>query len=358
MRILLVGEFSGFHSTLKSGLTSLGNDVTLASTGDAWKKFDRDISILPDFENKNFEKIFRYFLPCINLKQLLGYDIVQFVNPAILSVINPFNAMMGRRIAKHSGKTFLSACGDDAFYLAGLKNLRYNPLEDAKAIDYRGHKMPVEYSWAQAWNRELAGMVNGIIPVMFDYAQAYRGHPDLNVRRTIPLPVNLEQLKYVGCNANKSAKIRVFHGLNREGFKGTRYVREAFAILKKRYSDCAEFIIGGHIPYNSYINYLSGFDIVVDQVNSYSCGLNGIIAMALGKVVVGGAEPESIIELGVPQSPVINITPNVADIVEKISTLIDARLKLESIGYESRIFAENHHDHIKISKKYLSEWLL
>lgn len=356
MKILLLGEFSGFHSTLKSGLMSLDYNVTLASTGDAWKKFNRDISILPDFKNKNIEKVFRYLFPCINLKQLYGYDIVQFVNPAILSVINPFNAMMGRQIARHSEKIFLSACGDDAYYLEGLKKLRYGPLVDAKAIDYRGHKMPVEYWWTQAWNRELAEMVNGIIPVMFEYAQAYRGYPNLKVRNTIPLPVNLEQLKYVGCNVNKTKKIRVFHGLNREGFKGTRYVREAFSILEKRYSGCAEFIIEGHIPYNFYISYLSEFDIVVDQVNSYSCGLNGIIAMALGKVVVGGAEPESITELGATTSPVVNVSPNVADIVGKIGALIEARGMLESIGYESRVFSESYHDHIKVSKKYLNEW--
>lgn len=357
MKILLVGEFSGFHATLKSGLVSLGCDVTLASTGDAWKKFDRDISILPNFTNKNIEKVFRYLMPCINLKKLYGYDLVQFVNPAILSVINPFNAMMGRQIIKYSGKSFLSACGDDAFYLEGLKNLRYNPLVDAKAIDYHGHKMPIEYAWTKAWNHELARKVNGIIPVMFDYAQAYRGHPELNVRRTIPLPANLEQLKYVGCATNKTRKIRVFHGLNREGFKGTGYVRAAFKILEQRYSDCAEFVIEGHIPYNSYLDYLSSFDIVVDQANSYSCGLNGIIAMALGKVVVGGGEPESILEFGASSSPVVNIIPDVTDIVEKLSALIDARLTLESRGFASRVFAEQHHDHIKISERYLQEWL-
>lgn len=356
MKILLVGEFSGFHSTLRSGLKTLGCDVTLASTGDSWKKFDRDISLLPNFDDKNVEKVFRYLLPCMNLKKLYGYDIVQFVNPAILSVINPFNAFMGRAIIKHSDKTFLSACGDDAYYLESLKNLRYNPLGDAKVIDYHGHKMPIEYWWCKSWNRELATKVNGIIPVMFDYAQAYRGNLGLNVRGTIPLPVNLDQLKYVGCARGKSKKIRIFHGLNREGFKGTRYVREAFSILESRYSGCAEFTIAGHIPYSSYISYLSGFDIVVDQVNSYSCGLNGVVAMALGKVVVGGAEIESVKELGASCSPVINILPNVADIVEKISVLIESKMNLESIGYDSRVFAETYHDYIKVSKSYLREW--
>lgn len=358
MKILLLGDFSGFHSTLKSGLCTLGYDVTLASTGDGWKKFDNDISLLPDFKSKNIEKLFRYLLPCKNFRQLYGYDVVQFVNPAILSVINPFNAIIGRQIVKRSGKTFLSACGDDAFYLEGIQYLRYSPLKDAKSIDYKNNKMPIEYWWTQAWNRELASKVNGIIPVMYDYAHAYRRHPYLNVRKSIPLPVNLQLIDYVGCNNNKSVKIRIFHGLNREGFKGTGYVREAFAILMKKYSDCADFVIEGHIPYNSYISYLSKFDIVIDQVNSYSCGLNGIIAMALGKVVVGGCEPESIQEFNEIYSPVINIVPSVNDIVEKISKLILNRHKLNDIGYKSRIFAEKHHCHIKIAEQYYKEWMI
>lgn len=358
MKILLIGEFSGFFSTLKSALNSIGYEVTLASTGDSWRKFQNDIHLIPRWGNETLENLHRYLLPAINQKKLFGYDVVQLINPAILSPVNPFNAMLGRKIIESSGKTFLSACGDDSYYFDSRKNLRYNPLDDAKDIDYKGKKLSIEYEWYKSWNRELAKKANGVIPVMYDYAQAYRNINGINLRKSIPLPVNLKKLKYIGSNNSKSKKLTVFHGLNREGYKGTKYVREAFNILQEKYTSKIDFIIGGQIPYTHYINYLAQFDIVVDQVNSYSSGMNGIIAMALGKVVVGGAEPESMNEFGLNKSPVINITPNTQDIVDKLTTLIENKINLESIGWESRQFVENNHDSVEIAKKYVQQWNL
>ena len=43
MKILLVGEYSRLHNSLKEGLQALGHQVTLISTGDDFKKFDSDI---------------------------------------------------------------------------------------------------------------------------------------------------------------------------------------------------------------------------------------------------------------------------------------------------------------------------
>ncbi len=356
MKILLVGEFSGFYTTLKSGLDALGYDVTFASTGNTWRKFPKDISLLPNIcTSKKMEDFFRYFLPSFNLKKMYGYDVVQFINPAILSPINPFNAFMGRNIVKNANRSYLSAAGDDAFYLESIQQLRYNPLDDARNIDYKGRKLSIEYSWYRNWNIELVTLVNGVIPVMYDYAQAYRSKSVEPLRNTIPLPIDLTKISYVGCGG-EGQKIRVVHGLNRSGYKGTNYVEEAFAILNRRYKECAEFIIQDKMPFDKYVTSLSGFDIIVDQVNSYSSGMNGLIGMALGKVVVGGAEPESLEEFGLSHSPVINITPNVEDIVNKLSTLIDQRKTLSEIGYESRKFAEANHDHIEIAKKYIKEW--
>lgn len=76
----------------------------------------------------------------------------------------------------------------------------------------------------------------------------------------------------------------------------------------------------------------------------------------MGRLLWGGAEPESLEEFGLSQSPTVNITPNVEDIVNKLSTLIDQRRTLSDIGYESRKFAEANHDHLEIAKKYIKEW--
>ena len=40
MRVLLIGEYSGFFLNLKKGLEKLGVDCTLAANGDGWKAIE------------------------------------------------------------------------------------------------------------------------------------------------------------------------------------------------------------------------------------------------------------------------------------------------------------------------------
>ena len=49
MKILLVGEFSRLHNSLKEGLLALGHEVILVNNGDGFKNFPADISIRAAF---------------------------------------------------------------------------------------------------------------------------------------------------------------------------------------------------------------------------------------------------------------------------------------------------------------------
>ena len=45
MKILLIGEYSNLHNSLKKGLIDLGHEVTLVSFGDGFKDFSSDIRL-------------------------------------------------------------------------------------------------------------------------------------------------------------------------------------------------------------------------------------------------------------------------------------------------------------------------
>ncbi len=45
MKILLIGEYSNVHWTLANGLRRLGHQVTVASSGDQFKGYCRDIDL-------------------------------------------------------------------------------------------------------------------------------------------------------------------------------------------------------------------------------------------------------------------------------------------------------------------------
>ena len=45
MKILLLGDYSNVHATLADGLRQLGHTVVVASDGDNWKGYPRDIDL-------------------------------------------------------------------------------------------------------------------------------------------------------------------------------------------------------------------------------------------------------------------------------------------------------------------------
>ena len=58
MRILLVGEYSRFHNSLKEGLQKLQHDVTLIGRADSFKNYPIDISLEATFFQKKIHNIF------------------------------------------------------------------------------------------------------------------------------------------------------------------------------------------------------------------------------------------------------------------------------------------------------------
>ena len=79
MKILLLGDYSNVHATLAEGLRALGHSVVVASDGDGWKDYPRDIDLRREFGLKgNMDFLCRLAKAMPSFR---GYDIVQFINP-------------------------------------------------------------------------------------------------------------------------------------------------------------------------------------------------------------------------------------------------------------------------------------
>lgn len=352
MRILLVGEFSGFHNNLKKGLKELGHEVVLAASGDGFKKLPYDINIGSNLKGipGKVQRIIRAFQFVFYAK---SFDVVQFINPDVFPRGLNINKLAVRAVIKRNKKCFLAACGDDyAFVCLGSKQMRYSPIPDSILYDLKLDKHPLDTVAAKAWLAEVVDKVDGVIPVMHEYELGYSNCKKL--QRCIPLPLDVSEVK--SFEMPPTDVITVFHGDNRYGFKGTRYVEEAFTILKQRYPSQLELVIAGNMPLADYLRQMQKAHIVVDQVNSYSCGMNALYAMAMGKIVLGGAEPEGLTSLGLTSTPVINVTPSGDSIVDAIEALLADRNKLVSLGRASRAFVEEHHCSVKVAQRYMSVW--
>ncbi len=352
MKVLLLGEYSSLHNNLKNGLRELGHEVTIAAHADGWKQIPRDLDLdsrLP----APFSAVHRRLRAIQLLPKLSGFDVVQLINPFIFYQ-KYFPALWYlKRIIGANDKFFALACGDDAyFWRYGRARLRYSPFDDYLKYDLKAERYFMEDDASMAFNEAIVSEVRGVIPIMYEYEVAYADVP--NRLPTIPIPVDVSKIAYR--DNQPGGKLVVFHGLNRYGAKGTRHVEEAFRILSDNYPNDLELIIDGQMPLNQYLELMQKTNVVIDQTNSYSLGVNGVFALAMGKVVLGGAEPESLASFGLQSSPVINVEPNARSIVEQVERLLAQRGEIARMGYASRKFAEDVHGHVKVASRYLDTW--
>ena len=84
MKILLLGEYSNVHWTLAEGLRQLGHKVTVASNGDFWKDYPRDIDLARQPGKWGGIKLMAKVYGL--LPRLRGYDVVQVINPMFLEL--------------------------------------------------------------------------------------------------------------------------------------------------------------------------------------------------------------------------------------------------------------------------------
>jgi glycosyltransferase involved in cell wall biosynthesis len=352
MKILLLGEFSALHKNLKEGLIELGHDAVVAASGDGFKKIPVDISFDSRFKG-NLGKVLHRLNVFLKLPDLKNFDVVQIINPYIFGTSDFPRKYFINQIIKNNRKFFLLGAGSDSYYWRyGRELLEYGPFDDNLKYDLKLPSSPLETDKAFYFNEWLLEQSNGVIPIMYDYEIGYNSVK--NRLNTIPIPINTNKIKYEE-NIVKG-KVIVFHGLSRYGFKGTRHVEKAFNYLRKKYPNDLELIIDGNLPLNEYLELMSRTNVVIDQTNSYSLGVNGVYALAMGKVVMGGAEPESLKSHRVVKSPVINLKPDHNSIIQAIEKLLENKKNIQTLGYESRKYVEEVHDHIKVAQQYIDTW--
>ena len=72
MKILLLGEYSRLHNSLKAGLLAHNCEVTLLGDGDGFKNFPSDISIQPVLFNNSFLKYLK-----LSVFKITGWDLTK-----------------------------------------------------------------------------------------------------------------------------------------------------------------------------------------------------------------------------------------------------------------------------------------
>lgn len=377
MKILLIGEYSRLHNSLKEGLVALGHEVILLSSGDHFKKFDTDYSFHSAFLSgywlpRKIKNVF-YKLTSINLEkaerglrfflllpQLNNFDHVQLINSDAIETFPFFSRILYKKVFKNIKNRSLLICGDETPVIDYLlkKESDYSILtpyfEDnslKKHFEYPLKYTTKNYRKTFDW---LVENCQNLIASDLDYKipmekMGYSVH-------FIPNPVNILKIQFQEQKNND--KIVIFLGINRSSYikKGIAYFEKALQIIQEKYAEKVAVIITENLPYNDYINLYSTAQIVLDQIYADDQGYNALEAMAKGKVVFTGAEKEFVQHYNLSERVAVNALPDVDYLVNELSFLIENPEAIIAIGKRARAFVEKEHDYIKIAKHYLETW--
>lgn len=356
MKILLLGEFSGLHNELKNALIDKGHFVTLASANDFKKNYPSDINIGKG-SNIYTYKLSQLILPIINLRRFTGFDVVHIVNPYIFPQSTFLNLFLVKFLKNNNKLVTLSGAGSDPFFVKlSLSNLRYSPIPSHIKYDRKDGVYYMNSVKHYDFMLNYMEYVDGVIPIMYEYFKSFcdAGFSSIT-SRPIPIPINTKAIPVIE-NELSNKKIVFFHGLNREGFKGTKVISEGFKELEKKYPSHVECVMEGNLPFNEYLKLLSRMNVVVDQLYSYSLAMNALYSMSQGKLVCGGAEPESFILYDGNPAPAYNITNEPGQLLETLSMIVENKENINEKSIESRSFVEKYHCPLNVADAYINFW--
>ncbi|AUC80790.1 glycosyltransferase [Lacinutrix sp. Bg11-31] len=377
MKILLVGEYSRLHSSLKEGLVKLGHEVTIVSSGDGMKKFKTDInfnskikssfllnklnSLCIRFFNTDFIKIENAYRFKKLLPKFRDFDIVQLINEDALFIEPKTQIKILQQLITHNKKLFVLCCGDDFtsvnYYLN--ENVKYSIitpyLKDKTLKNLFVFSLKYTTKPYKKLHEFLKLNSSGTIASDMDYHLPMQGLPEY--LGLIPNPINTDKVEYIKPNTNN--KIIIFLGINTRSKikKGISFFEKALEDIQEKYADKVSIKITENLPYNEYIKIYNESHILLDQVYAYDQGYNALEAMAKGKVVFTGAEQEWLDYYNLEENTVaINALPDAQAIFSTLEWLILNPEKIAEISKNARQFIEREHNYIKSAKQYLEAW--
>ena len=360
MKILLLGEYSNVHATLAHGLTSLGHEVTVASNGDFWKDYPRDIDLARSPGKWGGIRLMAKIYSL--LPRLRGFDIVQLINPMFLELRAERILPIYKYLRRHNKHIILDAFGMDWYWVntcCEKKPLRYSDFNIGQQLRTNSDALAERHDWLgtakERLNKYIADDCDAIVTGLYEYDVCYRPYfPDKT--HFIPFPIIAPHASLPMPHSSLLEEpLTVFIGISkkRSEYKGTDIMLRAAQDIKALYPDKIELRIADGIPFEQYVDMMKGSDVILDQLYSYTPAMNALEAMARGIVVVGGGEPENYeIIHETALRPIINVEPNYDSVFHELQQLVLHPERLPLLQEQSIEYVRRHHDHIKVARQY------
>ena len=309
MKILLLGEFSNVHTTLAKGLRQLGHEVTLASDGDGWKDYPRDV----DLRRPSLGALSSaaYFCRLIKkFRQFRGYDIVQLINPIFLPLRAERMGVFYKYLRRHNRRIVLGAFGMDHYYVKACldcKTFRYSDFNFGNTIRHSEENDIFVRDWLNGskgrLHEQMAADCDAIVSGLYEYHAALAACGVTDKVCFIPFPIELPER----ATARKHVAgdpVRFFIGIqqSRSEYKGTDIMYRALKRVGERYPEGCSI------------------DAVFDEK-----------------------------EL----RPIVNVQPDEEDVYRQLCRLVERRDELlPRLSAESREYIRRHHEYVAVARRY------
>ncbi len=362
MKILLLGEYSNVHATLAEGLRALGHKVVVASNGDFWKDYPRDISLVR--RPGKIGGIILWLKISFHLLRFRGFDVVQLINPMFVELKAERIFSIYRYLRKHNKKVFLCGFGMDWYWINGCINerlFRYSDFNIGDTIRTNADAKKERADWVgttkEKLNKYIAEDCDGIITGLYEYWACYQ---PLFPQKTcfIPFPIKVtrqtEKSQAFG-NKTTTLPIKIFIGIskNRSEYKGTDIMLSAAQALAENFPDKVELLVAEGVPFAQYQQMMDGSDAILDQLYGYTPAMNALLAMSKGIICIGGGEPENYEIINEDTlRPIINVLPDYNSVYDTLEQLILHPERIPELKRQSIEYVEKHHDYIKVAKEY------
>lgn len=387
MKILLIGEASFLHNTLKKGLVERGHRVTTMSDGNGWHDAPRDIDLRRDWRWGKLGGLRVVWQLLRHLPQLCGNDVVQIHNYQFVPLMYRWNTLL-LRFLKLTNRRVVKGCfGDDpqifrrqaqgvpaysdTYWSGQLQNADQHRDRIAEVVEHGA-----EASW-----RKTTRMADALVACLYEYWLDYNEPPYAAKLHYIPLPIECEEMlrwcdgEMVKCVGNDTPShpndsqlptnlttspphpLTLLIGLQpkRDFMKGAMKIAAFVEEVARRHPGKVQIKYVEGVPYDEYMHLLAKADVLVDQLYSYTPSMNSLAAMARGTVVIGGGEEEYYEFIGEDTlRPIINVRPDVPD-EENIAAIERALFTdgtLERMAQESIQFVHKYHDYRHVAEQY------
>lgn len=363
MKVLIVGEFSGFAKHLKNGFKKLGHQVTIVMTPDSFKKFKGESDdILYGYNLSLFGKPIRGTALLLNPFRALRIrcqlrkqyeknppDIIIVINYSFITT-SFFNSGTSLGFVqtqlKRGSKLIMLCCGGDPSFTYTYPELLKKWGHEDRLENLHDNR----YSW-------LLQNTHTIIPMAISYYEAVINYANFEyyditkVEHSIPPPMTVDKdFCFKSC---KGKKIVIFHGIVRPKEKGTPFIQEAMERLAEEMPDKVECVCKGGLPYDEYIKLFNNVDILVDQTYGRGFGMQSLIGAMKGKCVLVSNTEDNIKDMGFDSSPFVFIEPDSEQIYQTLKELVKDPERIDMIKKDSRRFVEENCEASIIAKRYI-----